>query len=129
MKVNKLLIGAFASLAIFLASCGGDTKTAKDGHAHTEGDGHDHATEQVVEKPAEKITAKDRNEKGELIDAHGHLITGCPGHKEMVGSEGDMCPKCEYMTMIPITWDITGVDTVRVTTLSDYNPPADKLKK
>ena len=42
MKVNKLLIGAFASLAIFLASCGGDTKTAKDGHAHTEGDGHDH---------------------------------------------------------------------------------------
>ena len=120
MKVNKLLIGVFASLAIFLASCGGDTKTAKDGHAHTEGDGHDHATEQVVEKPAEKITAKDRNEKGELIDAHGHLITGCPGHKEMIG---------EYMTMIPITWDITGVDTVRVTTLSDYNPPADKLKK
>lgn len=48
MKVNKLLIGVFASLAIFLASCGGDTKTAKDGHAHTEGDGHDHATEQVV---------------------------------------------------------------------------------
>ena len=96
---------------------------------HDEGDGHDHATEQVVEKPAEKITAKDRNEKGELIDAHGHLITGCPGHKEMVGSEGDMCPKCEYMTMIPITWDITGVDTVRVTTLADYNPPADKLKK
>jgi hypothetical protein len=33
------------------------------------------------------------------------------------------------MTMIPITWDITGVDTVRVTTLADYNPPADKLKK
>ena len=31
--------------------------------------------------------------------------------------------------MIPITWDITGVDTVRVTALADYNPPADKLKK
>lgn len=54
---------------------------------------------------------------------------GCPSHKEMIGSEGDMCPKCGYMTMIPITWDITGVDTVRVTTLADYNPPADKLKK
>jgi len=58
-----------------------------------------------------------------------HLITGCPGHKEMIGSQGDMCPKCEYMVMIPITWDITGVDTVRVTALADYNPPADKLKK
>ena len=129
MKVSKLLIGAFASLTILLASWGGDTKTAKDGHVHTAGDGHDHATEQVVEKPAEKIAAKDRNEKGELIDAHGHLITGCPRHKEMVGSEGDMCPKREYMVMIPITWDITGVDTVRVTALADYNPPADKLKK
>ena len=32
MKVSKLLIGAFASLTILLASCGGDTKTAKDGH-------------------------------------------------------------------------------------------------
>jgi hypothetical protein len=128
MKVNKLLIGAFTSLAIFLTSCGGDTKTAKDGHVHTDGDGHDHATEQV-DKPVEKVALKDRNEKGELIDAARTLITGCPGHKEMVGSEGDMCPKCEYMTMIPITWDITGVDTVRVTTLADYNPPADKLKK
>ena len=114
MKVSKLLIGAFASLTILLASCGGDTKTAKDGHVHTAGDGHDHATEQV-EKPAEKTTAKNRNEKGELVDASGHLITGCPGHKEMIGSQGDMCPKCEYMVMIPITWDITGVDTVRVT--------------
>lgn len=57
MKVSKLLIGAFASLTILLASCGGDTKTAKDGHVHTAGDGHDHATEQV-EKPAEKTTAK-----------------------------------------------------------------------
>ncbi|KUG10599.1 MULTISPECIES: hypothetical protein [Bacteroidota] len=128
MKVNKLLIGTFTSLAIFLTSCGGDTKTAKDAHVHTDGDGHNHATEQV-DKPVEKVALKDRNEKGELIDAAGHLITGCPGHKEMVGSQGDMCPKCDYMTMIPITWDITGVDTVRVTTLADYNPPADKLKK
>lgn len=127
--MNKLLIGAFASLAILLASCGGDTKTQNDKNIHTEGDGHNHATEQVAGKPAEKIAVKNRNEKGELIDAHGHLITGCPGHKEMVGSQGDMCPKCDYMTMIPITWDITGVDTVRVTTLGNYNPPADKLKK
>lgn len=127
--MNKLMISALASLAIFLTACGGVTKAGKDGHAHTEGDGHNHATEQQVEKSSDKIVTKDRNEKGELIDAHGHLITGCPGHKEMVGSEGDMCPKCEYMTMIPITWDIVGVDTVRVTSLPDYNPPADKLKK
>ncbi len=127
--MNKLMISALASLAIFFTACGGDTKAGKDGHAHAEGDGHNHATEQQVEKSVDKIAGKDRNEKGELIDAHGHLITGCPGHKEMVGSEGDICPKCEYMTMIPITWDITGVDTVRVTSLPDYNPPADKLKK
>lgn len=124
--MKKLLVGTFASLAIFLASCGGDAKTAKDGHA--EEDGHNHATEQV-DKSIQQVEVKDRNEKGELIDAHGHLITGCPSHKEMIGSEGDMCPKCNYMTMIPITWDISGVDTVRVTTLADYNPPADKLKK
>ncbi|MCA6439598.1 MULTISPECIES: hypothetical protein [unclassified Arcicella] len=125
--MNKLLIGAFASIAIFLASCGSDTKTAKD--AHTDGDGHNHATEQVAGKPAGKAATKDRNEKGQLIDSKGQLITGCPGHKEMIGSQGDKCPKCEYMTMIPITWDITGVDTVRVTTLADYNPPANKMKK
>ena len=120
--MKKLWIGTLASLAIFLASCVGDTKTAKDAHAHNEADGHNHTTEQVAK-------ASDRNADGQLIDAHGHLITGCPSHKEMIGSEGDMCPKCDYMTMIPITWDITDVDTVRVTTLADYNPPADKLKK
>ena len=128
MKVNKLFIGAFASFAILVSSCGGDTKTAKDGHVHKDGDGHNHGTE-LVKKSAEKTASKERNEQGQLVDAKGHLIMGCPSHKEMIGSEGDMCPKCGYMTMIPITWDITGVDTVRVTTLADYNPPADKLKK
>lgn len=118
MKVNKLLIGAFATLTIFLAACGNDNKTVKDD-----------LSKEHVEKPIVKTEVKDRNKEGQLIDKAGHLITGCPGHREMVGSSGDMCPKCDYMTMIPITWDIAGVDTVRVTTLADYNPPADKQKK
>lgn len=50
-------------------------------------------------------------------------IYGCPSHKEMIGSKGDKCPKCWYMTMIPVTWPLEGVDTVRVTSLADYNPP------
>ena len=33
------------------------------------------------------------------------------------------CPKCNYNEMIPVTWSLEGIDTVRVTTLSDYNPP------
>lgn len=75
------------------------------------------------EEQSELLAGNDRNEKGELIDANGHLIMGCPGHKDMVGSEGDICPKCGSMKLIPITWDISGIDTVRVTTLPDYQVP------
>ena len=53
----------------------------------------------------------------------GEIITGCPMHKEYIGKKGDKCPKCNYNEMIPITWSMEGIDTVRVTTLSDYNPP------
>jgi len=34
MKVNKLLIGVFASLAIFLASCGGDQNSKRRTRTH-----------------------------------------------------------------------------------------------
>jgi len=118
MKVNKLMIGVFASLAILVSACGGDTKTVKDGH--------DHSTEVVVGKPAEK-TVSNKNENDQLVDAAGDLIVGCPMHKEMIGSEGDMCPKCNYMKMVPVIWSLDGIDTVRVTTLADYNPPKDNL--
>lgn len=110
MKINTSIIGAFASIAILLSSCGSDTKTAKDGHVHTEDDGHDH-TEMVV------------NNLGQLLDQSGDVIVGCLAHKDMIGSIGDKCPKCDYMEMIPITWSLEGIDTVRVTTLPDYAPP------
>ncbi len=116
MKTNKLIIATLVLVSLFAYSCGNENKSTQNDHS-----GHEHAA--MVE------AGSSRNEDGQLIDAAGNLITGCPGHREMVGSEGDMCPKCEYMTMIPITWDITGVDTVRVTSLADYNPPSDKLKK
>lgn len=122
MKANKFLIAVFTSLSIFIYSCGNNNATM-DEHKHTDGDGHNHATEQVEEQPAGQVAATDRNNKGELVDASGNVIVGCPMHKEMIGSEGDLCPKCNYMKMVPITWDMTGVDTVRVTTLPDYNPP------
>ena len=120
MIVRKTAIAALASIAMFVSSFGISNN-------HNLLDGLDHATETAVSST--ETQKANRNENGELIDAEGNIITGCPGHKEMIGSQGDMCPKCEYMTMIPITWDIDGVDTVRVTSLPDYNPPADKLKK
>ncbi|MDX9749682.1 MAG: hypothetical protein RBT71_01190 [Flavobacteriales bacterium] len=70
----------------------------------------------------------------EQADHHGHdhdeasamadnTIYGCPMHKEMIGGQGDRCPKCNYMEMIPVTWSLDGIDTVRVTSLPDYAPP------
>ena len=57
---------------------------------------------------------------GDHVD---EALYGCPMHKEMVGSKGDRCPKCDYMEMVPVTWSLEGVETVRVTDLPDYNPP------
>jgi len=54
------------------------------------------------------------------------ILYGCPMHKEMIGSKGDMCPKCNYMELVPVTWSLEGIKTVRVTTLPDYNPPKKK---
>ena len=112
MKVRQITIIAFASVAMFITSCGNN-------NSHNEHEGHNHSTETT-----QTTTKSDnRNENGELVDASGEIITGCPMHKEMIGSEGDLCPKCNYMKMPPITWSLEGIDTVRVTTLSDYNPP------
>ena len=109
MKVKKLTIIALASIAMVITSCG-------NSNSHNEHAGHNHANETST-------TSDSRNENGELVDASGAIITGCPMHKEMIGAKGDKCPKCNYMEMVPITWSLEGIDTVRVTTLSDYNPP------
>jgi len=111
MNIKKTTIIAFASVAMFITSCGNN-------NSHNEHEGHNHSTETT------KTTTKsdNRNENGELVDASGEIITGCPMHKEYVGKKGDKCPKCNYNEMIPITWSMEGIDTVRVTTLSDYNP-------
>lgn len=66
---------------------------------------------------------------GQVVDENKKLITGCPLHKEMIGSEGDKCPKCDYMTMIPITWSLKEIDTIRVTSLPDYKAAVDQVKK
>ena len=118
--MNKLTIVVFVSLMLFAYSCGNNNSAIKE-YNHSEGDGHNHTTEMVNEQ---KINLKDiRNEKGELTDEAGNIIVGCPMHKEIIGSEGDMCPKCNYMEMVPITWSMEGVEAVRVTSLPDYNPP------
>lgn len=113
--IRKTAIAALASIAMFAASCG-------NSNSHNQHEGHNHATETTHTD----TNSNSHNEKGELIDAAGNIITGCPMHKEMVGSKGDKCPKCNYMEMTPITWSLEGIDTVRVTTLSDYNPPMNK---
>lgn len=117
MIVRKTAIAALASIAMFVASCG-------NSNSHNQHEEHNHATEISLSKT--ELQNANRNEKDQLVDAAGHLIVGCPMHKEMVGSEGDKCPKCNYMKMVPITWSLEGIDTVRVTTLSDYNPPMNK---
>ncbi|WP_374507086.1 hypothetical protein [Flavobacterium sp.] len=109
MKIRQITIIALASVAMFITSCGNN-------NSQNEHEGHDHPTETVTKSDS-------RNENGELVDASGEIITGCPMHKEYIGKKGDKCPKCNYNEMIPITWSMEGIDTVRVTTLSDYNPP------
>lgn len=127
MKLNKFMIAVFASLAIFASACDTDNKKAKVAQSHNAGDGHNHA-EVVEKKVATAKMNKYENELGQALDKNGNFITGCPAHKEMIGSEGDKCPKCDYMTMIPITWPLEGIDTVRVTSLADYKIPAVKGK-
>lgn len=48
------------------------------------------------------------------------VLYGCPSHKELIGAKGDICIKCGTMKMIPITWSLEGIDTVRVTSLPEY---------
>lgn len=71
--------------------------------------------------PAEASQPAQHNHIG-----HGdEVLYGCPMHKEMVGSAGDRCPLCNYMEMVPVTWSLDGVETVRVQSLPDYAPPTE----
>ncbi len=103
MRTLPVLFATVALLA--LAACGNpapaDTATPS-AVAHTDHHGHDHAA---------NVALADQS------------LYGCPMHKEMIGSKGDRCPKCNYMEMVPVTWSLEGIDTVRVTGLPDYNPP------
>lgn len=125
MKVNKFTVAVFASITIFASACGSDNNKEKDAHNHN--DSHNQ-TEVVANNEAKKMNRLE-NEFGQVVDKNRNLITGCPLHKEMIGSEGDKCPKCDYMTMIPITWSLKGVDTVRVTSLPNYSLSVDQVKK
>lgn len=113
MKSNQWLVAAFIALAIFLYSCG-NANTTHVGNTQNENDGHNHT---------EMVQAGAGNDKGALVDGAGNIVVGCLMHKEMIGSEGNLCPKCNYMKMVPVTWSLDGIDTVRVTSLADYNPP------
>ncbi|KFF25691.1 hypothetical protein [Chryseobacterium vrystaatense] len=128
MKINIFKTIILTSIVAIVSSCGTGDKKEKNSHTHTDGDGHHHTQAAENKKTTKKINQYE-NELGQALDKNGKFITGCPSHKEMIGSEGDTCPKCGYMTMLPITWSLEGIDTVRVTSLPDYNPPADKLKK
>lgn len=44
-------------------------------------------------------------------------------YKEMIGSKGDECPRCNYKEMVPVTWSLAGIDSVRVAPFPDYDPP------
>jgi len=128
MKPNKFMTAVFAAITIIASSCGSDNIKAKSAQDHTDDDGHNHIEVVEVKEAIKKINNYE-NELGQALDKNGNFITGCPSHKEMIGLEGDKCPRCGYMTMIPITWSLEGVDTVRVTRISEYNPPIEKANK
>ena len=64
MKIRQITIIALASVAMFITSCGNN-------NSQNEHEGHDHPTETVTKSDS-------RNENGELVDASGEIITGCP---------------------------------------------------
>lgn len=107
MQNKTILSGLTAMVILLTVSCSDANNKGSSGQSGSNATGSS--------KEESQSTIKTRNEEGELIDPAGNVITGCAGHKEFVGYSGDMCPKCENMVMIPITWDITGIDTVRVT--------------
>jgi hypothetical protein len=121
MKINNFMIAIVASVIVFASACSSENTNTKSGHEHQDGDAHKH-TEVAENKGVTKKTNKYENELGQALDKDGNFITGCPSHKEMIGIEGDQCPKCGYMTMLPITWSLEGIDTIRVTSLTDYKP-------
>jgi len=125
MKINKFIIAILTLAIAFVSACASDNTGAKKGHDHQDGDTHNH-TEVAQNNGATKRVNKYENELGHALDKNGNFITGCPSHKEMIGIEGDQCPKCGYMTMLPITWSLEGIDTIRVTNLPDYTPIAKK---
>ncbi len=123
MKASKWITALIALLTLFAYS-GGNDNPAQEESLHTEDDGHNHSIEL---EGGQTVNLKDiRNERGELTDEEGNIITGCPMHKDMIGSVGDLCSKCNYMEMVPITWSMEGIEAVQVTTLPDYNPPGSK---
>ena len=102
-KLNRII--GLLLLIFIISSCGNTNKNDhQKKHLKTtvETEAHEHS----VDKQAEAT------------------LYGCPMHKEMIGVKGDRCPLCNYNEMIPITWSLNGVDTVRVTSLPDYNPPS-----
>lgn len=103
MNTTITLLAAAAMIA--LAAC--STPNAPDNTSPS-------ATDQIQHH------GHDHDEASTMAD---NAIFGCPMHKEMIGSQGDRCPLCNYMEMIPVTWSLDGIDTVRVTSLPDYNPP------
>jgi hypothetical protein len=126
MKLNKLMTAVLASIALFASSCGSENKKMKDVHNHDDGVVQNHIENEGVQKDTAKKVNTYENKLGQALDKNGKFITGCPAHKEMIGSQGDKCPKCDYMTMIPITWSLQGIDTLRVTSITGYNPPVTK---
>lgn len=123
MKVNQFKVALLAIVSVLAISCGNTNPAPKEVHDHKDHKDHIVASENTTSQ--EKVN-KFENELGQALDAHGTLLMGCPIHKEMIGVKGDKCSKCDYMEMLPITWPLQGIDTVRVTNLPDYNPPVDK---
>lgn len=120
MKITISIIAVASLVTVLAYACTGADPKGHTGHDHAHGEGHGH--EVAENHTSAKKKNKYENEYGHALDRNGNFITGCPSHKEMIGVEGDQCPKCGYMTMLPITWSLEGIDTIRVSSLPDYHP-------
>ncbi|WP_394776118.1 hypothetical protein [Flavobacterium sp.] len=97
------MMAIVAPTALFASSCKNDNDKYKDAHKENNSVEQHQIEYEGVQKDTLKKINQYENELGQALDKNGKFITGCPSHKEMIGSKGDKCPKCVYMTMIPIT--------------------------
>lgn len=121
MNTTNFITILVSLMGILATSCGNNSTSPIEVHKHVE-----HVVETTNTTINNQVN-KYQNELGQALDRHGNILMGCPIHKEMIGVQGDQCPKCDYMEMLPVTWSLQDIDTIRVKSIPNYNTHSDQL--